>query len=237
MLAKRPLLTSVFALALFALPLSVSAETIETRIGKIELENGFPTAESAKKLFDESDFQRATQAYLWALPAVGFHGLHLAHLNMFSAKDGDLVLYVTLKDKAGMLTPNLTTVYAMSFWNMAEKGPLVIDVPSGLTAGGVLHVWQRPVTDTGQTGPDKGKGGKIPDPASWWAGGAGTWLYRAAFADQSAMVRDARARHRPEGSRSDAAQAPALRLERSRQSTHDENRASRWQGLELRTAS
>jgi hypothetical protein len=136
------------------------AETVETHIGKLDVVNGFPTAEAAKKLFDESDFQRATQAYLWALPAVGFHGLHLSHLNIFGAKDGEVVLYVTLKDKAGMLTPNLTTIYAMSFWDLAKQGPLVIIVPAGASAGGVLDVWQRPVTDVGQTGPDKGQGGK-----------------------------------------------------------------------------
>jgi len=49
---------------------SAFGQTIDTRIGKIETINGFPTAEAAKKIFDESDFQRATQAYLWALPAV-----------------------------------------------------------------------------------------------------------------------------------------------------------------------
>ena len=150
---------------------SVHAEEINTRIGKIETINGFPTAEAAKKIFDESDFQRATQAYLWALPAVGFHGLHLSHLNTFGAKDGEVVLYVTLKDKAGMLTPNLTTIYAMSFWNLEKQGPLVIIVPAGASAGGVLDVWQRPITDVGQTGPDKGQGRKYlilapgaPDP-------------------------------------------------------------------------
>ena len=31
-----------------------------------------------------------------------------------------------------MLTPNITTLYAMSFWNMAEKGPLVIEAPQAL---------------------------------------------------------------------------------------------------------
>ena len=46
------------------------AEVINTRLGPLETENGFPTADAAKKLFDESDFQRATQSYLWALPAV-----------------------------------------------------------------------------------------------------------------------------------------------------------------------
>jgi len=147
--------------AVLALPTTgIHAQVINTRIGPIETENGFPSADAAKKLFDESDFQRATQGYLWALPAVGFHGLHLSHLNTFGAKDGEVVLYVTLKDKAGMLTPNLTTIYAMSFWNLAKQGPLVVVVPAGASAGGLLDIWQRPFTDVGQTGPDKGQGGK-----------------------------------------------------------------------------
>jgi hypothetical protein len=129
--------------------MNTRTERIGTRIGPIEVQNGYPSQSAAKALYDELDFQRASQAYLWALPAVGFYGLHLAHLRTFGAQDGDVVLYQTLKDKAGMLTPNLTTTYAMSFWNMAEKGPLVIEVPAGATAGGVLDLWQRPVTDTG----------------------------------------------------------------------------------------
>src|SRR5262249_13018091 len=132
-------------------------ETVDTRIGRLELENGYPTKATAEKLFDEMDFQRATQAFIWALPAVGFHGLHLAHLNTFGAKDGDVVLYQDLKDKAGMLTPNITTLYVFSFWNMKEKGPLVLEVPAGATAGGVLDISQSPLTDIGHTGPEKGK--------------------------------------------------------------------------------
>jgi hypothetical protein len=136
-------------------------ETIETRVGRLRLENGFPTKDTAIRLYDEIDFGRATQAFIWALPAVGFHALHLAHLKTFGARDGDVVLYQDLKDKAGMLTPNITTLYVFSFWNMKEKGPLVVEVPAGATAGGVLDIWQRPLTDIGQTGPEKGQGAKF----------------------------------------------------------------------------
>jgi hypothetical protein len=48
-----------------------------------------------------------------------------------------------------MLTPNITTLYAFSFWDLARQGPLVVEVPAGLTAGGVLDIWQQPITDTG----------------------------------------------------------------------------------------
>jgi hypothetical protein len=139
---------------------TVQADTVQTRIGELSFDVGYPTTETAEKLYDELDFQRATQAYLWGLPAVGFHALHLAHLNNFDAPNGAVVLYQTLADKAGMLTPNITTLYAMSFWDLAAQGPLVVEVPAGLTAGGVLDIWQRPITDMGQTGPDQGQGAR-----------------------------------------------------------------------------
>ena len=139
---------------------TAEADTVQTRIGDLSFDVGYPTTETAEKLYDELDFQRATQAYIWGLPAVGFHALHLAHLNNFDAPNGSVVLYQTLADKAGMLTPNITTLYAMSFWDLAAQGPLVIEVPAGLTAGGVLDIWQRPITDMGQTGPDQGQGAK-----------------------------------------------------------------------------
>ncbi|MFM9088254.1 MAG: DUF1254 domain-containing protein, partial [Cyanobium sp.] len=131
-----------------------------TRIGALELENGYPSKATAERHYDELDVQRATQAYLWALPAVGFKALYDAQAKTFGARNGDVVLCQTLKDKAGMLTPNITTLYAFSFWDLAKQGPLVVEVPAGLTAGGVLDIWQQPITDMGQTGPDKGAGGK-----------------------------------------------------------------------------
>ncbi len=136
------------------------AEMTTTRFGELTLENGYPSAETAKRLYDEMDFQRATQAYLWALPAVGFKALYDAQIKTLGARNGDVMFYRDLKDKAGMLTPNITTLYAFSFWDLAKQGPMVVDVPSGLTAGGVMDIWQQPITDMGQTGPDKGQGGK-----------------------------------------------------------------------------
>jgi hypothetical protein len=160
MITKSLPLTTTIAMAALLAPSFAPAETLDTRVGKVELQAGYPSRASAEKLFDEMDFQRATQAFIWALPAVGFHGLHLAQRDTFGAKDGDVVLYETLKDKAGMLTPNLTTLYLMTFWNIAQQGPMVVEVPAAPTAGGFLDIWQRPITDTGQTGPDRGGGGK-----------------------------------------------------------------------------
>jgi hypothetical protein len=134
--------------------------TVNTRLGPLVLENGYPTKATAAKLYDELDFQRATQAYLWALPAIGFKALYDAQRRSLGTANGEVLLFQNLKDKAGMLTPNITTLYAFSFWDLASQGPLVVEVPAGLTAGGVMDIWQQPITDMGQTGPDKGLGGK-----------------------------------------------------------------------------
>ena len=47
--------------------------TLDTRIGPLVLENGYPSDETVAKIYDEMDFQRATQAYLWALPLMAMY--------------------------------------------------------------------------------------------------------------------------------------------------------------------
>jgi hypothetical protein len=92
--------------------------TIDSRIGPLGFEGGYPAEESVGKLYDELDFQRAVQVD--------------------------------------------TTPYVVGFLNLQRTGPLVIDYPKGQTAGGILDFWQRPTTDLGLTGPDKGEGGRGP---------------------------------------------------------------------------
>jgi hypothetical protein len=139
---------------------TVTRETIASRVGDLVLENGYPTPETASLLYDTMDLHRATQAYIWALPTVGFKTNYDACAKTLGTKNGDVLLYRDLADKVGMLTPNVTTLYAFGFWDMAVQGPLVVDVPAGLTAGGVMDLWQQPLCDMGQTGPDKGEGGR-----------------------------------------------------------------------------
>lgn len=137
------------------------AEPVNTRIGPVDLTEGVPAnPEVVQKLFDESDFQRASQAYVWALPIVGFAQWQYSARNDLGAKDTDMVLYQSVQDKLGILTANATTPYVVGLPDLSKTGPLVIDYPAGPSAGGVGDFWQRPVTDMGETGPDKGKGAK-----------------------------------------------------------------------------
>jgi hypothetical protein len=134
---------------------------LPTPFGELHLDKGLPaTVKDSQALFDELDYQRACQCYLWALPIVSFAEWQAQHEEVFGAKDGDLVVYTTYKDKLGILTANATTTYILGFINLARTGPLLIDYPAGPSAGGVGDFWQRPLTDMGETGPDKAKGGK-----------------------------------------------------------------------------
>jgi hypothetical protein len=71
---------TLLALVAFANAAFAEPTTINTRIGPLtfthDFENGYPTKETQEKLFDEMDFQRATQAYLWGLPIVAFAQWH-----------------------------------------------------------------------------------------------------------------------------------------------------------------
>lgn len=133
---------------------------IDSCIGQLAFEGGYPVDATVAKLYDEMDFQRATQAYMWAIPIVSFAKWQEQHEKVFGQEDGDLVQMVSSLDKMGMLTPNDSTTYLIGFWNLERTGPMVIEYPKGATAGGILDMWQRSITDMGLSGPDKGEGGK-----------------------------------------------------------------------------
>lgn len=134
--------------------------TLNTRIGQLSFERGLPTEATVKKLFDELDFQRAVQAYIWGLPIVGMAEAKIAQLANTGAQDGDVGIYKGFRGVSVWLTANATTPYIIGFYDLAKQGPVVLDVPAGAIAGSAMDFWQRPLTDFGVTGPDGGKGGK-----------------------------------------------------------------------------
>jgi hypothetical protein len=106
------------------------------------------------------DFQRACQAYIWSTPLVSFQTWLLEQPRVYETTEvGEFAVFVSLKEKRGIVTANLTTPYIISFFDLS-KGALVVDYPAGPTAGGLLDFWQRPIIDMGLTGPDEGKGGR-----------------------------------------------------------------------------
>jgi hypothetical protein len=121
---------------------------------------------------DELLFQRATQAYLWALPLINTLGMKLGSEKVFDAGYNVLPIWKDRLDaKTLVTTPNSDVIYAMSYLDLGKDGPLVFDAPPGLQ-GILLDFWQRPIPgptidghpffgDVGLPGPDAGKGGKF----------------------------------------------------------------------------
>src|ERR1700754_501269 len=94
-------------------------QQIDTRIGTLafthDFANGYPTEATVEKLYDERDFQRACQAYLWALPAVAFTAFQHGLAKGFGARNGQIVALLSYEAKRGVLTANATTPYYLGF--------------------------------------------------------------------------------------------------------------------------
>jgi hypothetical protein len=134
-------------------------ETIITPIGEIRLVDNYFNDEASRRLFDEMDYQRAVQSYLWSHPLVSMITWRDRQAKAYEVTGAtDFVVLRSLKEKRGIVTGNLTTPYIFNFTSLKD-GALKVHYPPGRTAGGFLDFWQRPVADTGLTGPDQGKGG------------------------------------------------------------------------------
>jgi hypothetical protein len=120
----------------------------------------YPSEEDRERLLDEYFFQRAVQVYLTALPAVNVIAMRDASERAFGRGYNVLPVWKKRMDaKCKVTTPNADVVYAMSYLDLAESGPLVVSVPAGIM-GMLLDFWQRCLSDVGFVGPDKGQGGQ-----------------------------------------------------------------------------
>ena len=70
-------------------------ETLEARIGKLsfthDFATGYPTDETIARLFNEIDFQRASQAYIWSIPLVSMAQWQHAYNVTLGAENGQIV--------------------------------------------------------------------------------------------------------------------------------------------------
>jgi len=129
--------------------------TFVTRIGKLEFThdfaNGYPTDATVEKLYDERDFQRACQAYLWSLPAVSFTAWQRGITKQLGARNGQIVAILSLEARRGILTANATTPYYLGFADLSA-GPLIMVMPTQGVQGGINDAWQRTIPGTESPG-------------------------------------------------------------------------------------
>lgn len=142
--------------------------SVETRIGTLTFDDGVPTAETAEKVWDQLDFSRGIEAFLNGIPGASMVAIRTG-LREVGAVNSTIGVFETLMDSKSLyLTPNSETVY---FWNWMDlkDGPVVVESPPGIL-GVVDDFWFRYVTDLGNAGPDKGKGGKYLFVPPGWKG-------------------------------------------------------------------
>lgn len=119
-------------------------QVLDTRIGKLTFENnylvGLPTEQTSNKIFDEIDFQRACQAYIWSIPLTSFYAWKKSFYDM-GGEDGQIQFFESYDSKLGGLTYNTSTPYVLAFFNVATQ-PVMITIPTHEVRGAVHDMWQ-----------------------------------------------------------------------------------------------
>ncbi|MGY3618840.1 DUF1254 domain-containing protein [Bradyrhizobium sp. USDA 10063] len=193
--------------------------------GRFALRGGYPSRESVPALYEELDYQRAVQAYIWAMPAVQVEVLA-------DGLERDLGLSLTtvgifenfLDSTTVVATGNGESIYSFGTIDMSKTGPVVIEAAPGVL-GFIISLWQQPLEDIGALGPDKGKGGKFlilppgdkqEPPAGYFAVRSDTqlflWLVRGFVRDGKPDAAVADIKRMRIYSLADAAGPPAMRF-------------------------
>ena len=138
-------------------------DEIETSLGTLKFElEAFPTEKSIRKIYDEMDLQRATQAYMDFYPALSVYAIVKSQIRDFRFKTSSDIAVAAdpgWKPSEPFLTGNNSTVYAIASLDLKVDGPTVVEIPPGMmgTANDALFKF---LVDFGFVGPDKGAGGK-----------------------------------------------------------------------------
>ena len=129
--------------------------TLETRIGDLsfthDFATGYPTDETNALLFNEIDFQRACQAYIWSIPLVSMAQWQYAYNVTLGAENGQIVFLNGYDDILGGLTFNATTPYALVFIDLGKE-PWIVHMPEGEVRGAAHDMWQMEITSMTKPG-------------------------------------------------------------------------------------
>jgi len=134
-------------------------DKLKTRIGTLTSFDGVPDEQTAQKVYDNLDFQRGVLAYLNSIQIASMYGMRKGILEFGPANTTALLFETLMDSKALWLTPNTVNIY-MTLWLELKDEPMVIETPPNVL-GIIDNHWFEYVTDFGNAGPDRGKGGKF----------------------------------------------------------------------------
>jgi hypothetical protein len=120
---------------------------------------GYPSEESAQRARDDSDINRAIQAYRFWYPTVSAEGIFQGNrdLGLLDNVAGGIA---AAGPRTIAFTANSDTPYASAAIDVSQS-PMVIEIPAGPFIGLVDDHNQTWVADLGLPGPNAGKGDKI----------------------------------------------------------------------------
>src|SRR5262245_61631722 len=108
----------------------VNSETLKTRFGNFEFENGYPAGDSADRLLELQQLNRATEVYVTQLMPVSEIAVREGLRAFGATKPQQLIIWEDLMDAATvLLTANTETVYAIGHLDLRTDGPTVVEAP------------------------------------------------------------------------------------------------------------
>ena len=142
------------------IPASITTpDQVETRLGKLEFFDGFPSQDTVEKCYDNLLFMRGVEVFLNWIPAASLWAAREGFREAGITRNGIIGIDANLKDsKALFLTANMDSIYAQT-WIDLRDGPIVVESPPN-TLGIFNDFFFRYVADLGNAGPDRGQGGK-----------------------------------------------------------------------------
>lgn len=115
------------------------------------------------ELQQRSRLRRAVEVVIWGIPLVNYEAM-LRAAQQAGGGLNQIVYWARLPTwKNQTLTPNPDAIYLMPFYDTADAGPIVVEIPpaqGGTITGTLMDCWQFALEDVGPAGLDKGAGGK-----------------------------------------------------------------------------
>jgi hypothetical protein len=141
---------------------------VSTRLGTLRFFDGYPDSATVERVYDHLDFLRGVRVFLNTIPIASLYAMREGFQEV-GLTDGAVGIFETLMDsKTLFLTANTESIYAMT-WLDLKDGPVVVESPPNVL-GFVDDAWFQYVTDLGNAGPDRGKGGKYLFLPPGWKG-------------------------------------------------------------------
>ena len=125
---KKNIITSLSILMTLSMLTSASAQSSKMPTDPI---GGQPPAGSKPSVEDldyQVKYQRAFEAVLWGIPAVGIYGFEKGTRALGFEDNAILAFSAPAKQKAELLTANTVTPYILAFTDL-RNGPAVLELP------------------------------------------------------------------------------------------------------------